>query len=102
MRKLLVSVLATCGLAMTAGVASAQGFGIEVYDGEPVYGYAPYGSYYYGYGPSYGYTARAPSRTYGYRSYGYVPQEREVRRRSGTCGTYFFWNGDRCVDARSK
>jgi hypothetical protein len=75
-------------LAGFSGAASAQGFGI--YIGPP----AAYDYDYYGYGPEY--------RTYTYRPrvYGYRYGDDGYRVRRGGCGTYHYWNGDRCVDAR--
>lgn len=82
-------------IGFTAG-ASAQSFGIYVgpggYDDDDAN--YPYASpYYYPSGPQvYGYTRRYDDD--GTRA------PRQVYR--GDCGTYRFWNGDRCVDARDK
>lgn len=103
MRKLAFPVLAAAGLALTAASAQAQSVGVEINTG-PAYGYTTYG-----YGPRYerhyGYRAAVPMRrsygpSYGYRSS--EPVVVEERGTGGGCGTYFYWNGDRCVDARNK
>ena len=53
--------------------------------------------------------AGGPSREFvpkpiGPRVYGYYEDEAELGRPDGPngCGTYFYWNGERCVDARNK
>jgi len=70
------AAMATLGWA---GSASAQV--VEFYYGPP----AGYVDYYYGYDYP---------RAYYYEA----PAPRVIRR--GGCGTYRYWNGDRCVDAR--
>jgi hypothetical protein len=97
MRKILLPLLAGAALtAVAAGSASAQSVGIYV--GTP---------YAYGYDDdvSYGYVA-VPERRVAPRRYGYVSGsgDIEVRARdhNGTCGTFYYWNGDRCVDARNR
>ena len=86
-----LTLAATLLVALTglSGAASAQGFGI--YIGPPV-------AYdYYGYGPDY--RADRP-RAYGYRRYSDDGYTEGYRVRRGGCGTYRYWDGDRCVDAR--
>jgi hypothetical protein len=97
MRRLIILAAAAAGLGM-AGNASAQS--IELYVGPP----AAYGPSYYSEDDDGSLTRR------GYRSgrrvYGYVatPGEAELERPSGPggCGTYRYWNGDKCVDARNR
>ena len=74
--------------------ASAQGVGIYVgpayedrYDREDGYRDG-----------TYGYAPRYP-RSYGYSSRRNYDNDYPRRYRQG-CGTYRFWNGERCVDAR--
>jgi hypothetical protein len=93
-----ISVLAALagamGLAAVSTAASAQvGFGVYVGPG-PGYDYDYYDA------PAYAPPAYGP-RVYGYTQYGDddVVVRRESRRRGG-CGTYRYWDGDRCVDAR--
>lgn len=106
MRKLAIPALAAAGLALSMAAANAQSVGVEINTGGPAYGYGSYYGYGPGYGGYYGYRS-APERSYYGRSYGYrsaeptIVEERGIRN-SGGCGTYFFWNGDRCVDARNK
>ena len=91
--KLTLAATLLVALVGFSGAASAQSFGI--YIGPP----AAYESDYYGYGPEY---RPYRPRVYGYRRYsddGYAENDR-VRR--GGCGTYYYWNGDRCVDARTR
>jgi hypothetical protein len=87
------SIISSAAVAATVlvgsyGSASAQvGFGIYVgpdyYDG-PYYEYSP------------GYVVVAPRRRY----YSDPDDVVIVPRRSGGCGTYRYWDGERCVDAR--
>ena len=92
----LLSSVAIIGLTALSSSASAQvGFGIYV-------------------GPSDGYVEYSPGYTREYRTaprvYGYSRRYRddadasvELRdrpSRRGGCGTYHYWDGDRCVDAR--
>lgn len=94
MRSIMLSTL-LAGLALVGGasLASAQvGFGIYVGPG------------YYDDGPYYGYSEPAP-RVYSYRRYYNAPVDNDVDalpRRSGGCGTYYYWDGETCVDARRK
>jgi hypothetical protein len=94
MRRLIILTAAAASLGM-AGSASAQS--VELYVGPP----AAYETY------------DDDSRTYreyraGPRVYGYVatPDEADAQleRPSGPggCGTYRYWNGDKCVDARNR
>ena len=76
------------GLSAWCGSASAQSFGIYV--GPPAYD-----SYYSYYGPAY-----SGPRVYGYTRY--YDDDVAYPSRSGGCGTYYFWNGERCVDARNR
>ena len=89
--KLILAATTAVAITMLSAGASAQGIGI--YIGPP----AAYDYEYYGYGPEY--RSYRP-RSYGYRRYSddaYIENDR-VRR--GGCGTYHYWNGERCVDAR--
>ena len=98
MRSIMLSaVLAATALVGSYASASAQRVGVEIYAGPPTYYDRPY------YGYSSGYVDRAP-RVYGYRRYYSEPIDDDVDapRRSGGCGTYYFWDGERCVDARRK
>ena len=108
MRKSAIPFLAAAGLVMTAAASQAQSIGVEIDSDGPVYGYADFGGYGPGYsGRSYGYRSAAPVRPYTYSgygpSYGYRADDGvKERGTGGGCGTYFYWNGDRCVDARNK
>ena len=97
-------LFAFLALAGTFGTTAASAQSVGVYVG-PGYTGPYYDDYYdYGYaGPVYA----------GPRVYGYV-QRREAARdpevignrasttRDGDCGTYRYWNGSECVDARNK
>jgi hypothetical protein len=76
-----------------SGAVSAQSFGVYI-GPSPAYDYDD--SYAYGY---------VPPRAYGPRVYGYTRRYEDrgyvVTRPAGRCGTYRYWNGDRCVDARN-
>ena len=85
------------GLGLGGTTASAQSFGIYVGPGGGT-------GVYYGSNERYrdrGY--RNGPRVYGYnrdnRYYGYAA-DRPLRRSTGGCGTYYFWDGNSCVDAR--
>jgi len=84
--------LGAAALAISYAGASAQGVGIYV---------GPGGYYDDPYYTSPGYVERGP-RVYGYRRYYSEPlvDDAEIPRLSGGCGTYYFWDGERCVDAR--
>jgi hypothetical protein len=91
---ILAAAVASISAASWCGSASAQG--VEIYVGPPTT-----------YDPYYGYPAnreyRHGPRVYGYARRSYEPDvEVEVDRpsRPGGCGTYRFWNGYECVDAR--
>jgi hypothetical protein len=99
-------ILGTTALIGGASVASAQSVGIYV-------GPSGFETSYYGYGTGYGerYRYRDSNRIYsndGPRVYGYTRRYNDtdssergnVRRVPGGCGTYYFWDGDQCVDAR--
>jgi len=86
--KLILAATTAVAITMLSGAASAQGIGI--YIGPP----AAYDYEYYGYGPEY---RPYRPRVYGYRSY---RDDDTYRVRRGGCGTYRYWDGDRCVDAR--
>ena len=99
MRQVLILGAVAAGLGIASTSATAQGVGIYV-------GPSYERDYYYGYGPRVEYH-------YGPRVYGYsrpidgdaqVEVEIDVVRPSGPggCGTYRFWNGERCVDARDR
>jgi len=88
----MTAALAAAALVGGFSAASAQvGFGAYVgpgyYDNDP---------YYYGYAEP-----APPVRYYSAPRYDddYVA---EAPRQRGGCGTYFYWNGERCVDARRK
>jgi hypothetical protein len=74
------------GSVGASGTASAQGLGIYI-GPPPAYTYE-----YYGYAPGYTYYEYAPE---------YDAVEVRRYRRAGRCGTYRYWDGARCVDARS-
>jgi len=80
---LIVAMVAAAGFC---GTASAQSVGVYV---GPAYD-----DYYYYDGPP------AYPRASGYSLYEDGTVVREYRR--GGCGTYRFWDGERCVDARWK
>jgi hypothetical protein len=88
---IVTAALAAAGLLAGAGVASAQSANYPIYaeQGMEVRTAPPLAT------PAPGY--RAP--VYGYRAYA---QPERVPRMHGGCGTYFYWNGDRCVDARNR
>jgi hypothetical protein len=89
MRKVLVAAVAATVSLGSAGSAFAQSIGIYV-GPPPAYDYYDDGYYYDPAPPVYGYRSRVErDRTY-------------YRTPSGRCGTYRFWNGDRCVDARNR
>jgi len=92
MRRTIILSLAAATVSTTAwcGSASAQGIGVEIYAGPRAYEYSDYG-----YRP----------RVYDYTRRDYNTEaelEGDYPRRSGGCGTYRYWNGDRCVDARNR
>jgi hypothetical protein len=100
MRKIAMSVLAVAGFTGIVASAHAQSVGVEINrGGAAVYGYTGSGPYGRGYSGSNGY--RAPLHAYRSDYYGYRADEARDRS-DGTCGTYFYWNGARCVDARNK
>ena len=93
MRQLIFIGAMASMLGLASGTASAQGVGVYI---GPSYGYDSY----YGYG-------RGPVvDPYGPRVYGYTRRfddaDVELGRNAapGGCGTYRFWNGRQCVDAR--
>lgn len=97
MRRLMLTAVAT-GAALVAGYGSATAQLVietppaDVYVGTP-----------YAYDSGYYYTDRRGPRVYGYtREYRYDDDDAVAIRPSGPggCGTYYYWNGDRCVDAR--
>ena len=96
MRRLMLAAAATGAvLVATYGTANAQ-LVIEtppadVYVGTP-----------YAYDSGY-YTTRRGPRVYGYtREYRHDDDDTIGTRPNGPggCGTYYYWNGERCVDAR--
>ena len=89
-RTVIIGALAAVAATLGASAASAQ-IGIEIYAG-PSYGYRNYDRPYYGYAPAY---RRSYSRERYY-------DDRSEPRNTGGCGTYRFWNGERCVDARNR
>jgi hypothetical protein len=87
----LSAALAAASLAGSYGIASAQSFGIYVGPG--------YSSYYDE--PDYRYVERSPGVRY-YSAPRYEEDVVRAPRRSGGCGTYYYWDGEQCVDARYK
>ncbi|MDX2204156.1 MAG: hypothetical protein NW223_15500 [Hyphomicrobiaceae bacterium] len=87
-------LLGALALALLApATANAQGFGVGVYVGPTYDDYEDYG---------YSLDVRQGRRVYDYGpSY---DVDRNARRggRPGGCGTYHFWNGETCVDARNR
>jgi len=107
--KMSLLITGMTGLVVATAQASAQSVG--VYIGPS--GYTNYGNGYgyYGYGDGYRYRYGDRYRTGdGVRVYGYSRRasgpddshSRHLRRSSAGCGTYYFWNGDGCVDARDR
>jgi hypothetical protein len=106
MRRIFALIFGMAALVAASAQASAQSFGIYV--GPPGYGY-DYGNY--GYSDRYRYR-NADRYRYndGVRVYGYTrraadPDDTDtgqLRRSPGGCGTYYFWDGERCVDARRR
>ena len=90
--KLTLAATALVALVGLSGAASAQGIGIYIGPPPAAYGYDTYG-----YGPDY--RADRP-RAYGYRRYSDDGYAEGYRIRRGGCGTYHYWDGERCVDAR--
>lgn len=99
MHRSAIAGIAAALAAFVAGhdTASAQGVGVQIYVSPP------------GYASDYDYPARAYGRVYGYGPvYGYDGDagydEYVVRRPRhyyrGGCGTYRYWDGNHCVDAR--
>ncbi len=94
MRNLMLAAAATSA-ALVAGYGSATAQVVietppaDVYVGQP-----------YAYDSDY--TTRRGARVYGYTREYRVDDDAIAVRPSGPggCGTYFYWNGDRCVDAR--
>jgi hypothetical protein len=91
------AIIAAAGAALAslvaANTASAQvGFGVYV---GPSYAYDDY---------DYDYAPAPRSRVYGYTStYDYDSRPGVIVRvpgRRGGCGEFFYWDGNRCVDAR--
>jgi hypothetical protein len=97
MRLFLVLGAVAIGIGIASSNASAQSVGIYV---GPPYGYDPYYERDYYYGPR----AEYPDgpRVYGYTRRDDVEANVEFGRPTGPggCGTYRFWNGRECVDAR--
>ena len=87
------------GLSLTVSAASAQSVGVYVGPGGGSVGYTA-GDYRENFrGPRY----RTGTRVYGYirdyRDYDDLA-DRPLRRSTGGCGTYYYWDGENCVDAR--
>jgi hypothetical protein len=97
MRRFMLTAVAT-GAALVAGYGSATAQLVIETPSAGVYVGTPntYDSRYY--------TDRRAPRVYGYtRGYRYDEDDDAVAIRPngpGGCGTYYYWNGDRCVDAR--
>jgi hypothetical protein len=86
-------------ISIVSTSASAQEVGIYV---GPSYGYGPAYERDYYYGSDYRY--RPPVYGYSRRIEDGVDAEVDLGRPTGPggCGTYRFWNGERCVDARNR
>jgi hypothetical protein len=87
-----VAALTAAGLLTGASTASAQSATYPIYADQEIE-----------VRPAPPLTTRAPAYrppVYGYRAY--APPPVRVPRVHGGCGTYFFWNGERCVDARNR
>ena len=90
---IMAAAAVSMGVAAWSSNASAQ-VGVEIYTDPP----ATYDSYsrypgYYGYGPP----------RYGYERRDYAPGVEvgvDYPHGRGGCGTYRYWNGRECVDAR--
>ena len=96
MRRIMLTAVAT-GAALVAGYGSAAAQLVVETPPASVYVDTPY-AYDSGY-----YVDRRGPRVYGYtREYRYSDDDTIAIRPNGPggCGTYFYWNGDRCVDAR--
>ena len=94
MRRLMLTAAAT-GAALVAGYGNATAqLVIQTPPADVYVGTRSYDSGYY--------NDRRGPRVYGYnRGYRYDDDAVAVRPDGpGGCGTYFYWNGDRCVDAR--
>jgi len=94
MRRSMLASAAAAVLTIMAGPGNASAQSVEIYVGPG----APYEGYSYGYERPYRYG-------YGPRVYGYSSDDdttivRTAPRNRGGCGTYYYWNGDRCADAR--
>lgn len=110
MRNSLIALLAATVAAVLAPRESAAqgvyvgagpvGVGIGVGVGPGYYGYGPG---YYGYGPEVRYRSRVVSSPrYRYYSAPRRSQTTIVERVPGNCGTYYYWDGGQCADARLK
>jgi hypothetical protein len=95
MRRFMLTAVAT-GAALAAGYGSATAQLVIETPPADVYVATP-NAYDSGY-----YTTRRGPRVYGYtREYRYDDDAIAIRPNGpGGCGTYYYWNGDRCVDAR--
>ena len=73
------------------------------YAGRPywAYGAAALAGAYYNY-PAYSYSYMSPSAYAGTSALGTAQGAEQAERAPGTCGTYFYWKGGNCVDARGK
>ena len=90
MRRTIILSLAAATVSVTAWCGSASAQGVEIYVGPRAYGYSDY---------------RYRPRGYDYTRRHYNTEaefEGDYPGRSGGCGTYRYWNGDRCVDARNR
>lgn len=94
---IMAAAVACASIGLWGSSATAQSVGLQIYAGP-----SPDRSYRYDYrdGPRvYGY-----SRTYDEPSVNYEfsasDDDANYPRRAGGCGTYRFWDGSQCVDAR--
>lgn len=97
MRRLFLTGAATCAALMAGYGATSAQVVIEERPAAEVYAPAPY-AYDSGYDSD-----RIGPRVYGYRTYRDADDDDVVVLRPqyhGGCGTYRYWNGLRCVDAR--
>ena len=99
MRQPIMAFVAAAMLALAAGASNASAQSVRIYVGPGMAYDDDYAGYY-----QRPYRYERPYR-YGPRVYGYSSDNDDIivrmspRRRAG-CGTYHYWDGDRCADAR--
>jgi hypothetical protein len=88
---ILALMLAATGLAFSHASASAQGFSKPDANVDADYYFVPD-------------AADSEPKPTAPRVYGYYQAEPGLDRprRPGGCGTFFYWDGERCADARDK